>query len=345
MIAVAPQRRAAEGVAVLGLEPLVGVAATLAGGTQAEAAATAARLLAAPPPGGAIPRTRSTLNNDGSPLQVCLTAATGGAGVRLLADPGSHATSPPERVAIARETLARLLAQPGHESLRDRCEALLDAVTPGPLEAEPAALNGVLWLGAPIRGAGLAVYVKASWRSPAEDWDRCAELVERLLPDPAGARALIERLRGQARPVSAGLELSSRGGRLKLYWRLGAEVPLAAAGVDLLADASLRAFAHATIGERRVAAQGLVPSAGFSLESGALCDAKLDICGHCVPRAPRDWSELIASLSAAHQLDAPPLDEVLRAGRAEVAFLGFGLDRAAGPRLNVYLKRATRGDR
>ena len=319
------------------------MAARLAGVPVAASAALAARLLAVPPrPVRAAPR--STLNNDGSPLQVCMTAAADAASIRLLADPGAQAGSAPERVALGRAALDRLLADPEHATVRGRCAELLEAVTPAPLEAEPGAQSGVLWLAAPLGGTGIAMYVKARWRSPTEDWDRCAELVERVLPDPGAARELIERLRGLALPVSAGLELSRRGGRLKLYWRLRAAVALADAGVDLLGDEAFAQFVAATIGDVAVSADGLVFSAGFALDSGSLRDAKLDVCGHCVPRPAAAWTALVTSLADAHGLKHPAVGKPLAAAQAEIAFLGFGLDRDAGPRLNVYLKRAVRAE-
>jgi hypothetical protein len=337
VIPTATHRDATEAPA--GLEPLVRVAAKLARVPYPETAATTAGRLV-PQRGGAGPRWRSTLNNDGSPLQVCVTASARGVSVRLLADPGSHADSPSERVALARAALGAVLSRAEHADLREPCLEVLETVTPAPLEAEPAAAGGVLWLGAPVRGTGLALYVKARWRSAGEDWDRCAALAERLLPDPSAALAVVRRLRGHAHPVSAGLELNGRGGRLKLYWRPQALVALADTGVELLADQAFAGFVQATIGERAVPAEGLVLSAGFALESGALRDAKLDICAHCVPRPPDAWDELIGSLAAVHRLEAPPRHDVLGGGLAEVAFLGLGLDRDGERRLNVYLKRA-----
>jgi hypothetical protein len=323
----------------LGLEPLLKVAARLAGVPVAASTAVAARLLAEPPCAGRATQARSTLNNDGSPLQVCMTAAADGTSIRLLGDPGARAGSAQQRVAIARTALERLLDEPEHTAVRARCVELLETVTPAPLEAEPDVENGVLWLGAPLGGAGLAVYVKARWRSPDEDWERCEALVERALPAPDAARGLIERVREQARPVSAGLELNRRGGRLKLYWRLTAAVALAELGVEELADEAFARFVAETVGDATIPAEGLVLSAGFALDSGALRDAKLDVCGHCVPRPAAAWMALVSSLADGHGLQAAAVGEPLAATQAAVAFLGFGLDRDAGPRLNVYLKR------
>ncbi len=322
-----------------GSSALLSLAAELGGVGAAQVDAVGAMLLRRPR--RVAPLTRSTLNNDGTPLQVCVTAHARGRTVRLVGDPGAHSSSSAERVATARAALADLCASSKDDALERACARLLASVLPCSLEQRPDAVRGVLWLGAPLAGEGLALYVRARWDTPEEDWERCRRAAQSTLPCPSAAHAQIDALRRRASPLSVGLETAAGRARLKLYWRLRQPVPLATLGVEPLADAGVHDFLRRTVGSRRIPSTGLVFSTSFSLSTGELSDAKVDVCGHCVPRSSRRWAAVIESLVGAHGLSDPRLREALHTPRAEVAFVGFGLDRAAASRVNVYLKAAS----
>lgn len=326
-------------VAVSPRSPLLAVAAEVSGACAEEVRALAAKLLNGP--GRATARSR--LNNDGTPLQVCLTAKNAGSEVRLLADPGAHARSSRERVALARAALESVLGPVA--TLREVCWRVLETVLPPAVERSPVARNGVLWLAAPLSAPGLGLYVKAHWgEEPAADWDRCAAVVGDVLPSPGQGQETIAALRAIARPVSLALEGADPArARLKLYWRLTEPAALSSLGIDLLGDSSIVDFLRCVLsGRDRVAATGLVFSASFLLRSGEISDAKVDVCGHCVDRASAEWLGIVRTLVASHAPAQPELERVLEAGRAEVAFIGLGLDGLGQRRLNVYLKAPSR---
>jgi hypothetical protein len=315
---------------------LSGVAAVLSGECAAEVGALRAMLLQ-PCPGGALPR--STLNNDGTPLQVCIVAGRDGTAVRLIGDPGAQATSTPARLSLMHGALVALLA-PNRVALT---EQVLAGILPPAAETRIDPGQGVLWLGASLPGAGRAVYAKAGWDGAVADWRRCRALAHALLPHPAGAEATVAALANSAYPVSIGLEWSGSGaGRFKLYWRLRRPVPLADLGAPLLGDPAIVAFLGTVIGDRRVAQSGLVFSTGFSLATGELTDTKVDVCAHCVPRPTAEWLPLIEQIAAAHGLAVPGIAEPLGGGRAELALLGLGLTATRDKRLNLYLKAPAR---
>ena len=186
-------------------------------------------------------------------MQVCLTVHPSGRAVRLLADPGANAKSISERVAVARVALDLLLASVGHVSVSEACSNLLACIVPASAERGANAAHGVLWLAAGLSGDEVAVYVKARWDGPAEDWDRCLSLAGQMFPSSADAEAIITALRAHARPVSVGLEASGANRtRLKLYWRLSRPVALKSMGVELLGDASLSDFLARVLGARAV---------------------------------------------------------------------------------------------
>jgi hypothetical protein len=317
---------------------LSGVAAALSDVCVAEVEALEATLLQ-PRPGGAVPRSR--LNNDGTPLQICVVAGPDGTTVRLIGDPGAQAGSAPERLALMRQALVALLDANGVALTAQ----ILAGILPPTAETRIDARQGVLWLGASLPGTGRAVYAKASWDGAAEDWRRCRALAQALLPHPAGAEATIEALGDSTYPVSVGLEwggVGANAGRFKLYWRLRRPVPLAELGAPLIGDPVIAAFLRTVIGDRRVARTGLVFSTGFSLATGDLTDTKADVCAHCLPRPAAEWLPLIEQVATQHGLASPDIAAPLGGGRAELAFLGLGLTAARDKRLNVYLKAPER---
>jgi hypothetical protein len=337
--------------------PLLAVAAELAGSPSSEVEAMGALLLQLPEHFAGAVGVSSTLNNDGSPLQVCLTVSSRRRTVRLLADPGGDATSTTEQVARALGGLDVLLRSAREERrtlIAGLCSSILAGVVPPSVLAGTRDAGSVVWLGAALAGDGttsdgrvpdrmaadgVAVYVRARWSDPTEDWDRCLGLTRELLPPASAAESTITALRDDAYPVSVGLETVGDGEtRLKLYWRLLRPVMLSSLGIELLADASIADFLVSVVGSRPVAATGLIFSTSFSVASGQLTDVKVDVCGHCVRRPPEDWTSVVASLASDHGLVDPQLGRALDDRRADLALIGLGVDRWLEKRLNVYLK-------
>lgn len=314
------------------------MAAELSGLPFSDIQAIGATLLQLPERGLSLP-TLSTLNNDGTPLQICVTARPHNCAVRLLGDPGANASSPSERIKIALNALDALLGSERYTYIGEACNRILSTVLPQSLEYHTDTARGILWLAASLSGGGIAVYAKSRWSGPDEDWARCQSLARQLLPDPSGSEATILALREVASPVSVGLDIaSSKQLRLKLYWRLWRPVTLSSLGIDLLGDVSTNDFLIRILGSQAIPPTALVFSTSFSMASGQINDAKVDICGHCVQRPAEKWLRLISSLAADHRLAEPRLAGALSANRADVAFIGFGLNCRGEKRMNVYLK-------
>ena len=79
-------------------------------------------------------------------------------------------------------------------------------------------------------------------------------------------------------------------------------------------------------------------SVGFAVASGQLISTKLDICGHCVPQAPKEWQDTL--LQIARDLGVRPMqvEPLLTEQPVDVAFIGLGRTVSGSYRVNLYLK-------
>ncbi|HTW82917.1 MAG TPA: hypothetical protein VMD91_02475 [Candidatus Sulfotelmatobacter sp.] len=316
------------------LRSLVRAAADLSGADTA--AVVAARAAVLGPRSGERGVIRSTLNNDGTPLQVCVTAHARGRAVRLIGDPGASAPTIRARVAAGRAASIALFGSTPSGVLAART---VTALLPASITDRVEALRGVLWLASGVRGTERAVYVKARWDGACADWERVRTCVQALLPAPEEAEDAIDALRGCAQPVSVGYETAGDDrARLKIYWRLERPVVLASLGIALLREDAFRDVLERVVGRHSILSSGLVFSTSYALRDGTSADAKVDVCAHCLPYAPAQWNATAERLAADHGLESPGIEAALRDGWAEPAFLGFGVDRQRRARLNVYLK-------
>jgi hypothetical protein len=196
-----------------------------------------------------------------------------------------------------------------------------------------------MWLATGVTGAERALYVKARWSDLGADWDRVTAVARQVMVHPLEAEGVIDALRTAARPVSVGLETAGPDQtRVKIYWRLERPVLLKSLGIEMIGDDVFADFLSRVVGAWRVPPAGLVFSSSYSLATGRASDAKVDVCAHCVRRSPRQWLDIIEPLAAGHGLATPGIGAALEARRADIAFVGFGVDRRGEKRLNVYLK-------
>jgi hypothetical protein len=303
----------------------------------ADVRAVARHLLARPERDGS---GRSSLNNDGTPMQLCIGVGDDGRSCRLIADPGWTADAPEERYALGRAALAGLIEAKGR-ALGALCERTLAVTLPVDAAGRAALSTGCLWLAANLAGRGLALYTTARWGEERERWDRAVEWLESVLPDPSWARSLIGPLRPVARPVAHAVEGEDPShARAKLYYRLCVPVPLARMGVGVLLDPRVAELVGQLFADRPIRADSLVFSLGFALSDGAFTDAKIDVCGHCVPRPAAEWSALLRRWTRRRATPDFGVDGLLLAQSAEVAFLGVGVRTDHGLRTNLYLKPA-----
>ncbi|MEB0133836.1 hypothetical protein QN362_00665 [Actimicrobium sp. CCC2.4] len=275
----------------------------------------------------------STLNNDGSPLQLCIGLSAGATPVvRLLADPAAKTSDVRQRQQELGQAVQTVLERqaPG---LHTSCATLLAAMLPADMLAQAALPTSGAWLAANLSGPGMALYVSTKWGDPSARWRRAQRWLGRPVPDPLVRHADL---------VSAGIEGSSAANvRAKLYWRLGTRAALADLGLSLARTTEVRDFLGIVIGERHIARNAIVGSIGMDLATttrkDAPADLKLDVCAHCVPRSRDEWLSIIDV--CCRRFGLTPSTEIARMDPlTELAFIGFGLDQACRPRLNVYLK-------
>ncbi|MCU1432282.1 MAG: hypothetical protein JWP95_1387, partial [Actinotalea sp.] len=174
---------------------------------------------------------RSALNNNGDPLQVCISVAPDRSGVRIIADPATDEADPAARRQRSRSAMERLLIDAALPVAPFR--RMLEMVQPDEAADSWDPAVGESWLAAPVAGTGLAVYGNGAWGPPEVVWPRVLRWLRTDLAAGAGAGAGagVERVERAARagyvtPAAVGLETDRRGSRrVKVYVRLAARVP------------------------------------------------------------------------------------------------------------------------
>jgi hypothetical protein len=321
------------------LVPLLHMAADLAGVTPASTERLGAAMLVAQPRGG----WRSTLNNDGSPLQLSVGLGKAGArpAIRLIADPAAAGVDSGQRFQFVETALFELLNSHGSD-MRTVCNSVVEQILPVDPDTRAALQNGGAWLAADLSGKGLALYATTRWGQAAHRWRRAQAWLDAILPAHTASREALRRLSAHTALVSAGVEgTSSPKARAKLYWRLGGTAALSELGLPLLRRSELADFLIYAIEDRRISPAAIVGSTSFRLADGAVSDVKLDICCHCVQRPWRDWMQVLRRCCVLFGLADFPLADGVSEKGAELAFIGLGIDADFDVRLNVYLKART----
>ncbi len=285
---------------------------------------------------------RSSLNNDGSPLQVSVSFPGHGerSAVRLIADPAAEMAEGQSRWHRAARTLSAVLASHAPD-LKSLCHPVIDHVLPAEPTVRAALPSGGVWLAADLSGKGLALYATVKWADGSVRWKRTRRWLQEVLHPSAATDKMLDRLASRAVLVSVGVEgVTPKDARAKLYWRLDRTAALHDLGVSLFSNAAMSEFLSEVIETRRVSKGGIVGSIGFRVADGCISDVKLDVCCHCVCRTSTDWMQLTRRAIARHQLTEIPVVCPTLWRAAELAFVGFGLDTKGTPRLNLYLKRS-----
>lgn len=278
-------------------------------------------------------RPPSALNNDGSPLELCLTASAQGVKRRLIGDP--HLGMAMERRVPASLEAARQLMRLTRSAALAPAFDMLVAHTVPTAPAEQAALPaGAVWLACSLDDEpGFAAYTNIEWCGDKETrWQRALAWLGQASMDFSGAALLP--WRAHWTPFAAGLE-GDRPDRasMKLYFRLADDTPFR---LDMLGgpdDPVMAGFCRNIIQGRTLPQSGIVFSTEFAIATGRLIGTKLDICGHCAPRTDAEWLDAIAGISAAARVAPLPL-----AAPMDVAFIGLGRRGSDDYRLNLYLK-------
>ncbi len=284
---------------------------------------------------------RSTLNNDGFPLQACVTTDDTIRRARLLVDPASTELDVALRLRRGLRALVEALDALPDPAVRYQFMRAVETCLP-PASALSSLRSGALWIGLDLGGRGAAAYVTARWGHASARWPRALDWLARWAGPavPAALAALPE----VADLTSVGVEGRARAApRAKLYFRLRRPCPLTALGVPFFLEEATSRFLRLALEEFALRRDGLVCSVSADLFSDRLRDGKIDVCAHCTPRSPGEWVRCLNRVARELQLANPALDEMLLASRLAPAFVGLGVGDRGARRLNVYLKppRAT----
>lgn len=319
--------------------PLLDLASEISGAPRGSVESLCDTLLAPCLPAEGEPIGRSSINSDGSPLQLVLSAFGGAWRTRLLGDPASLVADPLQRARASRPALQRALHHTESAALEPLADATWRMLLPQDEVTLRRHVEGVCWLGGGVGMPGLAVYFDATRGSEDERWNRLRDWLRAVLPAADRAEETLAALRPHADLMCAGFEgTKPSNARAKLYWRLRHPVTLRELGVDLLAGDELAEWLAMTMSDRAMSSTGFVFSAGFLVATGDLFDVKLDLCCHCLDYRPAQWPALLERWSRRWEL--PPLDlRALLDGRGAVlSYAGFGIDRQGSGRINLYLR-------
>jgi hypothetical protein len=257
---------------------------------------------------------------------------------RLVADPAWAVGDPVARSRQSIDALVTALQVTRSVALGSLCRQTLETIVPHDEVSLRRYVEGVLWLGAAIGVPGIALYVDATKENAPE---RILAWLSALLPPDTPAHEVIARLLEDdlAIPMAVGLEgTSPENARAKLFWRMPRPMPLSECGIAAFEHESLTGFAAAVLGGRAVPLPSLVLSASFFVATGEPCDAKLDVCAHCLDLDLDEWESLLDWATAAHGLAPLGVRAALSGERATPAFVGFNRNAAGQERLDFFLK-------
>ncbi len=234
------------------------------------------------------PPRRSTLNADGTPIQLSLTLGPSGPRLQFLSDVGAPQLSNSQRLATGRIRLRELAELFGARGALESIEPLIERMAPS---RDPELLTydaGAFWIGAGFSPKGeskLKIYINAKWGQEGTRWARLGDFADQL---DAGAawRDIRELVADQLDPLGVALGAGANGaiaGRIYLSGYGRAWSYLEALGGTCGGGAyqeRLRHYGKTLLGEDYpYPTRSVVCS--FGLLAGQLVDVKVELCGHC----------------------------------------------------------------
>lgn len=292
---------------------------------------------------------KSTLNDDGSPLEMCITISEDKCRYRLIVDPEPGLTNPGDRLAAGQKALAAVLPISGAEELAPTFAETINFWVRG--QSELAELTrGVMWVAAGLNTPGVAIYLDGRIGSMDAAWERARHWAKHIflaagMTDKCSmVDEYIDKIKPYARLGSIGLEgRTLRDARLKMHWRLVQPVRLDELRLPFLENQIFPQFMQIMAGDKidhAFSRSGLIFSTGFSLVNGDAFDSKLDICGcpKCLNLSAVEWLQRLTLACETFGLMMPPVKEGLLTNRCAGIILGLGLDAEGRRRLNFYLK-------
>jgi hypothetical protein len=234
------------------------------------------------------PHRRSTLNIDGTPVQLSLSLRSDGSGLQFLGEAGAAELSNAERLATSRDRLRRVAILLGAEPSLAGIESLVDTLVPSAVRELLADHAGAVWLGAgcaPSAAPHVKLYCNAKWGDASSRWQRLRRVATSfgIGSDWPNLRTLenfgLEPL-GTALRVASGsaaaarIYLSGYGLSWKHIEEIGARF------ADAAFDEQVSQLAMTLPGDGyQWPTRSVVCS--FAVTPGRLTDVKVELCAHC----------------------------------------------------------------
>ena len=303
------------------------------------------RVLAVSPNGERSRYGPSALNNDGAPLQLVVVSSPTGSDLRLIGDPCAFLGKGEARYQYSIEALRRVLEDNGVAGFSKLAEESLLAVLPSTQAERARYTDGFIWIAASLRQPGIGFYLECGPLGHAGGWDAAIALLRKVAPAPEQIIRLIGELRNQTIVASIGVEGTDyANSRIKIYFRLSRPMALSELGVDFFTAQETNRFLNIAMGDFGLDLEGLVLCLGVSAAGGHLADAKIDLCGHCLPYSNQQWVAIVRRCVTEFGLQPIPIQEALETGDCRVAFIGLAVDKEGQRRLNVYFQGCDRED-
>jgi hypothetical protein len=281
----------------------------------------------------------SCLNNDGSPLQLCITTSGKGASLRVIGDPGSFHTTIESRYQSSIKTLRHAINSSGSSDLKEIAEKTIEMLLPKHKDERNIYKQGFVWIGTSPQQAGIAFYLEMAPLSQEKGWNTVTTWLKEILPSANDAITIINKLKEHCVVASAGLEGSTlENSRAKIYFRMRETTDFQHLGIELFSSQEMKDFLSIATEKYKTDLNGLVMSVGFNLQTGAHADVKADLCGHCLRYTTSEWQSIINRLTSRFSITPVDTGIMLDSQEYQIAFIGFGLTLDLKPRLNIYLK-------
>ncbi|MFZ1791213.1 MAG: prenyltransferase/squalene oxidase repeat-containing protein [Saprospiraceae bacterium] len=281
----------------------------------------------------------SCLNNDGSPLQLCLSSSKNNTSLRIIGDPGAYHKTTEERYQSSVKTLLYFMEEKKSQNLIPITKKTIKALLPNGIKEREVYKQGFIWIAISPNHPGIAFYLELAPLGYDRGWNAVEQWLDEILPTNVVAKGVLEKLKKYCVVASAGLEGSEvSDARAKIYFRFREATSVDLLDIDLFSSKEMYDFLSIAMGPFEVELNGFVMNVGFDVKTGNLADVKIDLCGHCLRYRPDEWVAKIQQLNQRFSLEPLDTNEILQSEEYQVAFLGFGLSTDYKPRLNLYLK-------
>ena len=136
----------------------------------------------------------SCLNNDGTPLQLCLTSGHKGIALRAIGDPGAFYTSTEERYNSSIQTLFSVIESNDAQELSPLAKETIALLIPQAYEERNAYKQGFVWIAASPDQPGIAFYLEMACLGLENAWRAVERWFAHVLPSPDAAGRIVKTL-------------------------------------------------------------------------------------------------------------------------------------------------------